>query len=57
MQEEELDSCRADGERGPANKRDGGPEESEGVFPGAICVACVGHKTAPDESGASVDEV
>ncbi len=36
MQEEELDSCRAAGERGPVAKRDEGPGETEGVSPGAI---------------------
>ena len=40
VQEEELDSCRAAGERGPATRRDEGPRETEGVFPGAICTAC-----------------
>ena len=57
VQEEELDSCRAAGERGSAIRRDEGPGETKGVSPGAIYVACVGHKTAPDESGANVDEV
>jgi hypothetical protein len=36
VQEEELDSCRAAGERGPVVKRDEGSGETEGVSPGAI---------------------
>ena len=40
VQEEELNSCRAAGERGPATRRDEGPGETEGVSPGAICAAC-----------------
>jgi hypothetical protein len=39
VQEEELDSCRAAGERGPATGRDEGPGETEGVSPGAIWAA------------------
>ena len=37
VQEEELDSCRAAGERGPATKRDEGSGATAGVSPGAIC--------------------
>ena len=36
VQEEELDLCRAAGERRPAAKRDEGPGETEGVSPCAI---------------------
>ena len=36
VQEEELDSCRAGGERRPVAKRDEGPGETEGVSSGAI---------------------
>ena len=36
VQEQELDSCRAAGERGPVVKRDEGSGETEGVSPGAI---------------------
>jgi hypothetical protein len=46
VQEEELDSCRAAGERGPVAKRDEGPGETEGVSPGAF-VRRVGTKIGP----------
>jgi hypothetical protein len=54
VQEEELDSCRAAGERGPVVKRDEGSGETEGVSPGAIC-GLLGHSLAPDESGARLE--
>ena len=46
MREEELDSRRAAGERGPVKKRDEGPGETEGVSPGAISRS-VGTQSGP----------
>jgi hypothetical protein len=55
VQEEELDSCRAADERGPVAKRDEGPGEPKGCLP-ARFQALLRHKTAPDESGAGMEE-
>ena len=47
MREEELDSRRAAGERGPVKKGgDEGPGETEGVSPGAISRS-VGTQSGP----------